>query len=404
MHLNISGKNNREQTTIDSLGYLKIHKDYVSIENEVETLQLRLNKIGYIENYFDDIKKNNDSTFTALINLNKKYHTIYIYYNKESVSKTILNQISNDVNDNYFVLSINNVENALNFINSKIAEQGLPFNYLKLSNISIKSNRDLKASLVVSEKIKERTIDNVIVKGYKGFSKSYLKHFLKIKSRELFNLEAIKQKTNLLENLNFANQIKPPEVLFTKDSTTLYLYIEKAKSNNFDGFLGFGTNEETNKLEFNGYLNLNLVNNLNYGESFELEYKSTVSEQKIFNAKLNTPYLFATSIGSEVELNIFKKDSSFTTVDQIARLYYQLSTRSKVFAGVSSIKSNNLLSNTSTTNVQGYNSLFYNVRYQYINRQNLSNLFTTNFLFDLEAGFGKRDFEESSKKTNQSYF
>ena len=66
----------------------------------------------------------------------------------------------------------------------------------------------------------------------------------------------------LLNQLPFAQQKRPSEVLFTKDSTSVYLYLEKIKSNRFDGFIGFGTDETTGKIEFDGYLDLNLINNL----------------------------------------------------------------------------------------------------------------------------------------------
>ena len=151
-----------------------------------------------------------------------------------------------------------------------------------------------------------------------------LKHFLKIKKGNTFSIDAIKNKTQALNNLPFANQIKDPEVLFTSDSTTLYLYLEKQKSNNFDGFLGFGTNEETNKLEFDGYLNLNLSNNLNYGESLSIIYKSDENEQRTFEANLNLPYLFNSPLGTELELNIFRKDTTFSITNQTANLFYQI--------------------------------------------------------------------------------
>src|SRR5690606_8680474 len=129
-----------------------------------------------------------------------------------------------------------------------------------------------------------RTIDDIVLKGYEKFPKSFLKHYLKIKPKQVFSLSAIKNKTEQRSNLNFAKELKPPEVLFSKDSTILYLYLGKTTSNAFDGFLGFGTNEDTNKLEFDGYLNLNLTNNLNFGETFRLLYKSDENDQKTFEA------------------------------------------------------------------------------------------------------------------------
>ena len=162
------------------------------------------------------------------------------------------------------------MEETLKLLNSEFSNQGDPFSTLQLTNIKKQEDDHLFADLIISEKLQKRTIDSIIIKGYEKFPKSFVKRYLKIKSKQPFNLKTIKDKTAELENLVFASQIKEPEVLFTKDSTLLYIYVEKQKSNAFDGFLGFGTNTETNKIEFNGYLEFKLNNNLNYGESFAI--------------------------------------------------------------------------------------------------------------------------------------
>ena len=41
-------------------------------------------------------------------------------------------------------------------------------------------------------------------------------------------------------------------------------------------------NEETNRLQFNGYLNLELNNNLNFGEQLLVNYKADGNEQQNF--------------------------------------------------------------------------------------------------------------------------
>ena len=112
----------------------------------------------------------------------------------------------------------------------------------------------------------------------------------------------------LLNQLTFVQQKRPAEVLFTKDSTIVYLYLEKAQSNRFDGFLGFGSNETTGKIEFDGYLDLSLINNLNYGESLKLNYKSDEIDQKTLDIALQLPYLLGTAIGSTINFNIFNPE------------------------------------------------------------------------------------------------
>ena len=397
LNLRIQGKDTLENKIIDSLGYKSSFIDFNSLKEEIEGLHLKIQKLGFIENKIVSTEKKNDSTYLTTFSLNKKYYTIYIYYNKKLVLKEIIEPVSSKVTSEYFVTTISKTENLLNYLNTKLIENGQPFASLKLINLKKKDENNIEAKLVVSND-KKRSVDNIIIKGYEDFPKSYIKHFLKIRTSDAFNLNYIKEKTEALNSLPFASQIKSPEVLFTKDSTSLYLYLEKTKSNNFDGFLGFGTNENTGNIEFDGYLNLNLINNLNYGESFNLVYKSDENEQKTFEANFNLPYIFGSAIGTEFALNIFKKDSTFTTVNQSASIFYQINSKHKIDVGINSIQSNNLLDDNVSQTIHDYNSVFYSLGYEYIKRQHYNLLFPINFILDLKFGLGTRDFEDISKK------
>ena len=391
------GKDSLERIIIDSLGYKTSFVDYNSLENEIESLHLKVQKLGFIENKIISTEKENDSTYLSKFSLNKKYYTIYIYYNNKLLLKEILEPVSNEITPEYFITTISKTEDVLNYLNTKLIEDGQPFASLKLKNLKKKDENNIKAELIITND-KKRSVDNIIVKGYKNFPRSYIKHFLKIKAKDDFNLNYIKEKTEALNSLPFANQTKPPEVLFTKDSTSLYLYLEKTKSNNFDGFLGFGTNETNNNIEFDGYLNLNLINNLNYGESFNLVYKSDENEQKTFEANFNLPYMFGSAIGTELALNIFKKDSTFTTVSQSASLFYQINPKQKIAINIDGIQSNNLLDDNLSQTIQDYNSVFYGLGYEFTKRQQYSILFPINFVFNLKVGFGSREFDNTTEK------
>ncbi|WP_303318149.1 POTRA domain-containing protein [Flavivirga abyssicola] len=400
LHLKIDGNTEHETSTIDSLSYIKTHKDYRSIEHEIDSIQKRLLKIGYIENELKNIIKINDSSFKTQIHLKKKFNTIYIYYNETEIERSLLEPISKNIFDDYFELEFSKTESALNFINSKISDEGFPFSKLYLSNIKVQDSSNLSAELIVKSETKKRIISNIIIKGYEKFPRSYLKHFLKIKPSQVFDLTKIKNKTNQLNNLRFANEIKSPEVLFSKDSTTLYLYLEKAKSNSFDGFLGFGTNEETNQLEFDGYLNLNLTNNLNFGESFKLLYKSDENDQKTFQADLTLPYLFKSPIGIDLGLRIFRKDSSFTTINQALKLHYQINSKHKIYTGLLSTESNNLLENASLT-ISDYKTQYYTLAYEFTKAQAYNLLFPINSKLYLETNFGERKALNIQEKQTQ---
>ena len=401
INLKIYGANETETKIIDSISFKKSFPNYNSLLDEINLTHDRLQRIGYIENKVVETKKVNDSVYHSIFDLKQKFYTIYIYYDKSIISQDLIKTVSKDSDDNYFVLPISKIESTLKVINSQLASKGFPFANFNLMNIEKMDAENLKADLLVDQ-TKERAINKIIIKGYDQFPKSFIKHYLKIKTNQLFNLNSIKQKTKQLDDLPFAKQTKSPEVLFTKDSTALYLYLEKTKSNAFDGFLGFGTNESTNKLEFNGYLNLNLVNNLNYGEQFNLIYKSDESDQKTFDANVTLPYLFSLPIGSELGLNIFKKDSTFTTVNQDASITYQLNSKHKLLAGLNAIQSNNLLSQSTNIDIQDYNSVFYKIRYVFKEPKLYDLLFPVDLFIDASLGLGNRNSDIKIEKQTET--
>ncbi|WP_245234837.1 POTRA domain-containing protein [Tamlana crocina] len=393
----MKGANSDETKTVDSLNYQKRHIDFKSLTAEVNTTQQTLYKLGYIENEAYPIKKVNDSTFSVKIALKRKFNSIQIYYDNTTLAPSMLKSFSKRITNDYFEIPFHQIEAILGGINQDISEKGLPFSKLRLSEIEVKNNRTLHAQLVVDSNQKPRTIDDITIRGYEKFPRSFLKHYLKIKPGQVFYLSTIKRKTEQLANLNFAEQLKSPEVLFSKDSTILYVYTKKTNSNAFDGFLGFGTNEDSNKLEFDGYLNLNLTNNLNFGESFRLLYKSDENDQKTFESNITMPYIFNSPIGIELALRIFKKDSSFTTTNQTAKINYQINPKHRIALGITSSESSYLQSTTSLT-LRDYNSNFFTISHQYNNLQASNLLFPVKSHFNIEIGTGKRKTESDSEK------
>lgn len=388
LNLYVSGEDKNKTAIIDSIGYSTSFDNYNGIESELNSLKYRLTRLGFIDTTIDSIIKQNDTLFKASLFLGNKINRIRIVYDS-NFNAELLNFINHTKDENYFELDITELESALKQLNSKIAEQGDPFSTLQLINI-YKLNPDLISAQLKIVNNQTRRIDKIIVKGYEKFPQSYIKRFMKLRTGKTFNLNEIKNKVELLEDLRFANKIKDPEVLFTQDSTTLYLYVEKKQTNNFDGYLGFGTNENTNKIEFDGYLDLRLINNLNFGETLNLFYKSDEIDQQTFRVDADLPYLFGSPVGLQVGLNIFRKDTTFSNAKQYAKINYQINARHRVAAGITSTNSTNLLDND-TSILNDYKSNYYTLNYNFTEPQFYDPLFPINFWFDLSYGFGDRE-------------
>lgn len=340
--LKIEGEKEFPVGLLDSIQSKTNHVNYRSLSSEIDSLLPSLQKRGYLDSQLISLTQKNDSTYLAQIQLGNRWKQIKIFYDQTQLSKNLLQTISKEVKDDHFILPLSKTEDALNYLNKQLTLNGSPFASLKLSKIQKKDNLTLTAN-INTQLGPQRTIDKIIVKGYEKFPVSFLKYYAGIRTDKNFDQEKIIQKNELLNNLGFTTSLKPPEALFRTDSTTVYLYLEKRNNNLFDGILGFATNEETKKLEFNGYLNLELNNNLNFGEQLLINYKADGREQQNFRVKTLLPYLLKSPFGISAELKIFKRDSTFSTTDQQAQLHYQAGPNLSLSAGYKTYESSNLL-------------------------------------------------------------
>lgn len=389
LYLTIKAKDSISQPTLDSLNTYTSFKNYLSLKNEVDSLHSSLDRAGYIENELISIQKKNDSSYVALYFIGAKYETITIYYSKYDFSKKELLQVSNKVNDTVFILPFQNIESAIKKLNRFKTNGGNAFARIHLENIT-SYNKTLSAKIIVS-KGNTRTIDSITVKGYEKFPKSFIKHYAGIKTGKTFNKSKLIEKNKTLNTLGFASVSKPPEVLFKKDTTIVYLYLKKQKNNIFDGILGFASDKETQKLIFNGYLNLELNNNLNFGEQFLINYKADGNDQQNFRVNLTLPYLFKTPFGITTELKIFKRDSTFSTSDQLIKIRYQINPTSKTYVGYKAYESSNLRNDNSVSiSVEDYKSKFLLAGFSYAKTQE-NNLFPIKSSFNLETEFGSKE-------------
>ncbi|WP_378177792.1 ShlB/FhaC/HecB family hemolysin secretion/activation protein [Aquimarina sp. SS2-1] len=398
LKLLIKGKDIVETSKINSIGYKKEFQNFNGLNTEIKDFQEKLLKSGYLDITTAKLKKASDSLFICSLRLNKKYETLYIYYNSKSIPKKILAQISSEVDDQYFSVPFEKTEETLQLLTNYLVNQGNTFSNLSLTQI--KKNKNNVSARLKSSKSNTRTIDNIAIKGYTKFPYSYLKYNIRIKKGDVFNKNNIIEKSANIDNLGFVRNIKAPEVLFKKDSTAVYLYLEKKSANTFDGFLGFSSDIESGNLELNGYVNLNLTNNLNFGEQLTLIYKSDGNDQQRFRANITLPYIFKTPTGIEGGLDIFKKDSTFLITEQKINLNYLINDKNNLFIGYKTISSDNLLDTPQTNlNITDYNSSFFTAGFNHTKRQN-NNLSPIKNTYTIVTEFGSR--KANMENTNQT--
>ncbi|AOC95232.1 Surface antigen [Flavobacterium anhuiense] len=401
-YLNINGINKKQSLTIDSIPYAKKHVNIKSLNDELFSVTNKLSKQGYIDSKILETKKINDSTYTAFIDLKTKIKEVHVYIGINS----FFNEYKKNTKDS-IIIPFTELENFLNKEISNNEKAGFAFSKINLANIK-KKNSIIYADLNLNSE-KKRTLNSIIVnytdlslKDY--FPKGALKQLNKKYTNRIFNQETVKRLYEDINSFEFVSQTKYPEILFTKDSTKVYTYIEKRKANTFDGYVGF-SNDDSKKIRLNGYLDISLINILHAGEQFSLYWKSDGNKQTTFNTKLEIPYIFKSPLGIKAQLNIFKQDSTFQNTKTEINLGYFLNYNSKVYAGYQSTESSDI-QNTNSATISDFKNSYFTTTLEHKKNDNSNYVFPRKSYANLLFGYGKRTTNNTTeiKETTNQFF
>jgi len=314
--------------------------------NKAKTLD-SLASNGFYTLQIDSIKADK-----VYLNKGKNYKTIWV--KNETIFK---NQDFNPTQ---------NLDSIISKYIDENAKKGYAFSNVQIIPIrTINNQQEIELKLNLGEL---RKIDEVKSIGYTKLSKGYIKHGLGLKKGKIYNDALLNNASFTLQNTNFIQQLQDPQTLFRPDSTIVYLYPKKLKSNTFDGILGFG-NDDDGKFKLNGNVLLELNNVFNGLEQIRLNWIGTANKNTTLDVRVKLPYLFKTPIGSETQFKIFKQDSVFVNLDLNERLFYQLNPTSSLGANLSYTSSNYLFDDESfATNYDDFNKIGIGLSYEYFVR------------------------------------
>ncbi len=388
--LEIKGETPSQTLVIDSLNRTRVFQDLNSLKKHTSSIIDTLVAKGYVDTHLKKLAKKDSTYYLAQLELKSFYKYLKINLPDNAILKEYVTQTGIAIKGDTITIETAFAKAYLKKLTSIAANNGNPFATFQLQNISKNKNNNLSSQLLFTSKNK-RTIDNIVIKGYETFPNTFLKRYANIKKGSTFNQQELLDQNQRLNSLSFTSSIKEPEVLFKKDSTIVYFYLERQNTNRFDGFLGFATNEETNNLRLDGYIDLQLTNNLNYGETLLLNYKSDGEDQSQLNATVKLPYILKSPLGIEANLSLFRKDSTFATTTQSAHIYYQISPHITTGVGYAGIQSEDLQDDfININNTLDYNTTKFTTNFSYLKPQD-AYFFPTKATFSLTASLGNRE-------------
>ncbi|GAB1307617.1 membrane protein [Urechidicola sp. KH5] len=384
-----------EQIVLSSLKPTQKFNSKKEIEDYSKNINSQLKQIGFIQSTHDSITILNQNKYLSYFSLGAKIDSAKIL-----IDESLKPYINKSIEKNHITLPFDKLEETLQEISNSFEAQGQPFTTVKLENISISKNT-LLAELAIRTS-KERRVDKIIIGGYKNFPRSFLKHYANLKVGQTFSKDQINNASKALNSLNYATESKEPEILFTKDSTIVYLYLKKQKANQFDGIIGFSSSN-TDKLEFDGYLDLQLNNAINKGEQLNIQWKSNADDRKQFDTFLSLPFLFSSPITPEVNFNLYKQDSTFLNIKTQIRLKYNINPSHTLAATYFSESSNDLENYSTSLEIINFKSKLFGSEYSF--RQFSENQIINYKTFIQAQGlFGNKTNTDNNVKLNQQRY
>ncbi len=378
----VAGQEKRVVRVIDTSEVQQEMVLHIAPGKDVEKALLhKINRKGFINPSLGESRMKED-TLSYKAKLGKQY----------SYLRLGTSSIDTDMElDEAVIIKIDAYEKFVKDLLDKLSVKGQVFSKVQLEALAIANDSTLSGELKIERSL-ERKITAIKVKGYNDFPESFFKYYLDLEESDIFNRESIIKRAKGIDELGFVRQTKEPQVQFTRDSTLLYMYLEKQKSNRFEGFLGF-TNDDQQDLQLNGDLDLRLVNNFNFGESFDLRYKNNGSDQEQFSVGAELPYLLSTPISLELGLDFFRQDSTFSTSSQDIKVKYQLSRQWLIKTGAIFNRSTSLQDEQSfvlDTSVVDYRSNRYMIGSSFHLPTSIKTSLPIKNGIDLEASAGNR--------------
>lgn len=214
------------------------------------------------------------------------------------------------------------IAKLLKRLHTDLENNGFPFSSVKLDSLIIDS-LNLSAKITV-QKGPKRVWTKINLKGDQMISERLISSYIHIRVGDVFNQSDVSLISSRLKQINFIEETKPAELLFTKDGVELFLYLKSKPVSLANGVIGLQPNPVTNVLSLTGEIRLKLVNVLKRAELIDINWRSLQAQTQSLKAQANLPNLFRSPFGIDGQFQLYKRDTSFLELKSTIGIQYAL--------------------------------------------------------------------------------
>lgn len=175
-------------------------------------------------------------------------------------------------------------------------------------------------------------IDSILIEGNIRIQTSFLEKYLDIPAGSIYQRDKLNKISKKLSQLGFLKETAPWSLTLLGTGAKLNLYLASNQSSQIDLLAGLmpSNTQLGGKLLLTGEANMQLKNSFGGGENLLLNWQQIQVQSPRLQIGFQKPYLFKTNTGIDFQFNLFKKDSTFLTINTKIGLQYAASTNQSV--------------------------------------------------------------------------
>ena len=206
-------------------------------------------------------------------------------------------------------------------------------------------------------------IDSLIIKSKTGIRAPLVEKLLQLNQGDIYNEKQLKGITQQINKVPYLQTVQSPQLVFSSEGAKVFLFIEKKAANRFDGMIGFQPDPNSDATIITGDINLDLQNTLQQGERLKFQWRQLQAEVQELDIGVNFPYLAQTSLGIGAELEIYRRDSTFSTTRLRGELIWMAAFEKELGGFIERWSSNQL---GAAVGVEDINITRYGLRSKYV--------------------------------------
>ena len=301
-----------------ALRFEPMYKDTLSLKNAIWEWQKKQIEQGFLTSNIDKVVRK-DSTFEAVLFVGNKYE--WATLRKGNLSLSDLDKIG--FRERIFKDKVFNYKELSFWINKILTYQennGYPFASLGLDSILIAKDGKISADFKLKKNAFIRFGNLKLDDDSTRMSTNYLERYLDILPNAVFDKSKIKSIKNRLRELPFLSLEGEPYLVFEEKKAIVHLALKRKEASRFDALLGVLPSSpispnDAKRFVLIGTLNLDLQNALNKGERLLIDFQRFKASQQQLKVQINYPFIANLPIGADLNFDIFRRDTNFTTIE-----------------------------------------------------------------------------------------